>query len=129
MSPRYLALFALPAALALGGCVTNNPPERTSTVIMAPAPQAQPAQVAMTAPTPPPPPPPQASLVPPPPQGSGTVVWQPGHWSYTGAGDQPWTWIAGRYVAPPAPNEASWVPGAWQESSNGAWMWNAGHWQ
>ncbi len=123
MSRTYLAL-AVPAMLALAGCVTTAPPAQpqASTVIVAPAP-AQAATVVSPAP----PPPPESELVPPPPQGSGPVVWQPGHWAYTGVTGNPWSWVSGVYVTPP-PGEAHWIPGQWQETTAGTWMWVAGHW-
>ncbi|HVB66698.1 MAG TPA: hypothetical protein VNE67_02445 [Acetobacteraceae bacterium] len=128
MPRRYYAFLVLPAALALGGCVTTNEPAqpRSATVIM-----TQPAQPQATtvAPAAPPPPPPQAALVPPPPQGSGSVVWQPGHWTYTGSPNQPWSWVDGRYVSPPNTQQATWIPGQWVQDTSGSWMWNAGHWQ
>ena len=58
-----------------------------------------------------PPPPPASELVPPPPQGSGPVVWQPGHWAYTGVPGHPWSWVSGQYVTPP-PGGTTWTPGS-----------------
>ena len=128
MLRRYHAILALPAVLALGGCITTErPPQRTSTVIVTPPPARAP--VAVMAPSAPPPPPPQAALVPPPPQGANDVVWQPGHWTYSGTQDAPWTWVSGRYVVPPDRKMATWMPGRWEETTRGSWIWNAGHWE
>lgn len=125
MHRAYSALLAVPAALALSGCVTSTPsPPQASTVVVQPA-QPQVATVTMVAPTPPPPP--ESELVPPPPQVSGPVVWQPGHWAYTGAAGDPWSWVSGVYVSPP-PGQATWIPGQWQQAPNGTWMWVTGHW-
>ncbi|MBV8456774.1 MAG: hypothetical protein JO122_09200 [Acetobacteraceae bacterium] len=67
-------------------------------------------------------------MVPSPPAGAATVVWQPGHWAYTGTTlGNPWTWIPGRYVTPP-PGETTWIPGQWQQSPDGNWQWLPGHW-
>lgn len=126
-----LALLPLSAALGLSGC--GSPP---STVVVTPTRPAQP-QVAVVSPppapspygtvAPTPPPPPESQLVPEPPAAGGTVVWQPGHWAYTGAAGSPWTWINGQYVPAP-PGMTSWVPGQWLQQANGTWRWAPGHW-
>jgi hypothetical protein len=118
---RTQSMLMLLPALALAGCVTTNPMPESSTVLVAPS---QP-EVALTAPVPPPPP--QTELVPPPPTGSGPVVWQPGHWTYTGTSINPWTWVAGHYVTPPY-GQTTWIPGQWQRTPAGAWVWVSGHW-
>jgi hypothetical protein len=118
MTRAYPALLAIPAMVAFGGCTadTASPVPQASTVIVAPVPP----QVATVAPAPvaPMPPPPQSELVPPPPPGSGPVVWQPGHWAYTGVLGNPWSWVSGDYVMPP-PGGTTWIPGQWEETSSG----------
>jgi len=113
----------LPGALGLSACVTVPPPRETQ-VIVQPAPQLAPARVSIA---PNPPPPPHAELVPPPPQGVGPVVWQPGHWLYTGIAGQDWSWQPGQYVPPP-PGQTTWVPGQWVQQPTGGWTWIEGHW-
>jgi hypothetical protein len=68
-----------------------------------------------------------AEMVPRPPSGAGPVVWQPGHWDYTGMAGDPWAWHDGHYVPPP-PGETTWVPGRWSQAPNGSWIWIDGHW-
>lgn len=55
------------------------------------------------------------------------MVWQPGHWDYTGMANNPWAWHDGRYVPPPQ-GENTWVPGWWSHAPNGSWIWVHGHW-
>jgi len=122
--PRILsASLIVPALFGLSACVTEQPAPRTMQVIIQPAPQ--PAQMVAIAPGPPPAP--HAELVPPPPQGSGLVVWQPGHWQYTGLPGNPWSWQPGQYVPPPS-GETTWVPGRWSQQPSGGWSWVEGHW-
>ena len=122
MTRTYFALLAVSAMVALSGCGNSAPQPQPSTIVIQPA---QPRVAAVVAPTPPPPP--QSELVPPPPPGSGPVVWQPGHWAYTGVAGNPWSWVSGEYVMPP-PGEATWIPGQWQQTPDGTWMWVTGHW-
>jgi hypothetical protein len=80
--------------LALSACAT----EAVTTTAMTPATVAPPPppSVAVRPPTAPiQPPPVHADLVPPPPAGDGPVVWQPGHWDYTGRASNPWAWHDG----------------------------------
>lgn len=91
--------------------------------------ERQPPRTAATAPTTAPtrPPPTHAELVPPPPAGSGPMVWQPGHWDYTGKAGDPWTWRSGHYMPPPQ-DKTTWVPGWWSHSPGRTWIWVHGHW-
>lgn len=124
-----VAAVVLPLTLAVGACVNTVPSQPASTVLVSPPAQPSVAAVvpATTVAAPMPPPPPQSELVPPPPQGAGPVVWQPGHWSYTGLSTDPWSWVAGRYMPTP-PGQTTWIPGQWQQTPNGSWMWITGHW-
>ena len=58
------------------------------------------------------------------PQGMGPVVWQPGHWRFSG---NTWAWQPGQYVPPP-PGQTTWVPGRWAQQPTGGWAWLEGHW-
>jgi hypothetical protein len=59
-----------------------------------------------------------------PPAPTADVVWQPGHWSWSGS---QYVWVNGVYVARPRP-QVAWVPGHWDQSPNG-WAWVDGYWQ
>lgn len=122
--PRIATATALGCALIGLSACGGSPPPRETEVIVQPAPQPQPV-MAMVAPMPPPLP--HAELVPPPPQGAGPVVWQPGHWEYTGMAGHEWSWQPGQYVPPP-PGETTWIPGRWAQQPNGSWAWLGGHW-
>lgn len=90
--------------------------------------RAPPAPAGLPVPTAPVRPPPvHAELVPLPPLGGGPVVWQPGHWDYTGAARNPWGWHHGHYARPPH-GDTTWVPGWWSQEPNGSWIWLRGHW-
>jgi YXWGXW repeat-containing protein len=120
--PRIVPAAALTSALvALSACVNVPPPQETHVIVQ------QPAQPATALIAPGPPPAPQAELVPPPPQGAGSVVWQPGHWMFTGMAGNPWSWQPGQYVPPPM-GQTTWVPGHWAQQLSGGWVWMEGHW-
>ena len=68
-----------------------------------------------------------AVMVPTPPPGVAGIVWQPGHWQWTGQSPQPWQWVAGRYEQAPA-GQRMWVPGRWEQAPVGGWSWIEGHW-
>jgi len=126
-APRGAAgRVAVLGVLALSACATQGH-MTTAARQASPATPPTPAPVAVaprTAPTRPPAV--HAELVPPPP-GGGPVVWQPGHWDYTGDAGNRWAWHDGHYVPPP-PGETTWVPGRWSHASNGSWVWIDGHW-
>jgi WXXGXW repeat (2 copies) len=108
------------ALVLVGGCVREEPGPTPSAEMIV----QQPAQPVAPQVAPGPPPPPHSELAPPPPQGSGPVVWQPGHWALANSG---WTWQPGQYVPPPL-GETTWVPGRWVQQSSGGWIWQEGHW-
>ena len=119
--PRIHELCLATSVLAaLVGCAPQEP-QRTTQIIVQP-PVGQVPTDSLVAPGPPPPP--QAELVPPPSPGMGPVVWQPGHWRFSG---NTWVWQNGRYVPPP-PGETTWVPGQWAQQTTGGWVWMEGHW-
>ena len=112
---RHCWWLAVPVMLA--GCVQEEAPPATSSVVVRP-----PAQAVEVAPGPPPAP--HAELVPTPPPDVGPRVWQPGHWRLSG---NAWAWQPGNYVPPP-PGQTTWVPGRWMELPTGTWSWVEGHW-
>jgi len=116
------ALFVLALPAALGACYRSEPQRDTRVIIQQ---QPQPQQTVALAPGPPPTP--RAELVPPPPQGTGPVIWRPGHWVYTGIAGNEWSWQPGQYMSPPV-GETTWVPGHWVQQPNGGWYWVDGHW-
>jgi hypothetical protein len=112
-----LATLAL-LPMALSACATSQPqPQR---IVVQTAPAVAPVVV------PGPPPPPMGELVPPPPQATTPVAWQPGHWRYSGALGNPWTWQPGQYVSVPT-GQSAWTPGQWVQTAAG-WTWVEGHW-
>jgi hypothetical protein len=70
-----------------------------------------------------PPPPPTAEVIPNPPVTDVPLIWQPGHWNWTGTG---YAWQPGEYV-PRGTHSNMFMPGFWQESPSG-WMWVPAHW-
>ena len=90
-------MLILPALAVLGGCVRSEPARETRVIIQQPPQQYQ--QTVSVAPGPPPPP--RSELVPPPSPGMGPVVWQPGHWMFTGVAGNEWAWQPGQYTPPP----------------------------
>jgi len=59
-----------------------------------------------------------------PPAASDLVVWDPGHWQWTGDN---WAWQPGHYVTRPQ-TTAMWEPGHWVPNAAGGYMWVDGHW-
>jgi len=116
-----LAVLMGSALAGLSACASTPPPRETQVIVQTP----QPAQQVVVAPGPPPPP--HSELVPPPPPGAGAVVWQPGHWLFTGAPGRDWSWQPGQYVPPPM-GQTTWVPGRWLQQPTGGWTWLEGHW-
>ena len=70
----------------------------------------------------PPVPPPRYEVVPVAPPGS--LIWQPGHWQWSGRG---YVWVGGRYVQR-FPHYAQYTPGHWVRRG-GAWVWAPAHWR
>ena len=127
--PRISSVSLLMSVgFGLSACV-SVPPARETQVIVQPPAQLPPAQpvATMVALSPGPPPPARSELVPPPPQGVGPVVWQPGHWQYSGIAGREWSWQPGQYVPPPV-GQTTWVPGRWIQQPTGGWTWLEGHW-
>ncbi len=68
-------------------------------------------------------PPPMAETVPKPPVSPLPLVWQPGHWDWTGSS---YVWIPGQYVDT-AGHGSTWMPGWWEKLDSG-WVWHPAHW-
>ena len=102
MQHMKLAAALIAAAALLSGCAG---PEATS---------ANPY---------PPVPPLQAETIPNPPVTATPLLWQPGHWSWTGAG---YVWNPGRYV-PRDGHGNLFMPGYWKQTPTG-YVWEHAHW-
>lgn len=77
---------------------------------------------------PPPVPPLQTEIIPKPPVSATPLIWQPGHWDWTGAG---YAWASGEYV-PAAGHGNLWMPGYWAEGPGGPgtpMQWRPAHWE
>ena len=72
---------------------------------------------------PPPVPPPMADAIPKPPVSPTQLIWQPGHWDWTGSS---YVWVPGQYV-PRGGHSDLWTPGYWEKTSSG-WVWRPAHW-
>ncbi len=68
-------------------------------------------------------PPPQAESIPLPPVTGVPLIWQPGHWNWTGTG---YAWQPGLYV-PQGGHSNMFMPGYWAQTTAG-WAWVAPHW-
>src|ERR1051326_1445574 len=64
----------------------------------------------------------QTEVVPPAP--NDLVVWNPGHWNWTG---MDWVWEPGHYMTR-VQTTAMWQPGHWEVQPAGGYMWVEGHW-
>lgn len=73
-------------------------------------------------PGPPQPPPTLVETVPLPPVSETPLIWQPGHYDWSGAA---YVWQPGRYV--PRNGHSLWQPGAWT-GANGSYTWVPAHW-
>ncbi len=70
----------------------------------------------------PPVPAPLAETVPKPPVSEAPLIWQPGHYDWTGSA---YVWTAGSYV--PRAEHVTWMPGYWTGTS-GSYVWVPAHW-
>ncbi|MGA8197963.1 MAG: hypothetical protein WB902_31895 [Acetobacteraceae bacterium] len=98
MKHPAIAVALLGAAWILTGCVPGNAP-------------------------PPVPPPPMTETIPNPPVTATPLIWQPGHWDWTGSA---YVWSAGEYVARAGHGDL-WMPGFWEKTPS-AWVWHPAHW-
>ncbi len=58
-----------------------------------------------------------------PPVTAEPMLWQPGHWDWTGSG---YTWAPGQWVSS-AGHGDRFMPGWWSKTGDG-WVWQAPHW-
>ncbi len=72
---------------------------------------------------PPPVPPSTVEIVPKPPVSPVPMIWQPGHWDWTGSG---YVWIPGQYLQAEG-HSNQWVTGYWVKTDSG-WVWHPAHW-
>lgn len=107
MKRSAASLVVLALAGGLAGCVQPPP---TAVVIANPYPPV-PAVPAT------------AGFVPKPPVSATPLIWQPGHWEWTG---NAYAWIQGRWVER-AGHGTLWQDGFWS-NVNGVWTWIPGHW-
>jgi len=82
------------------------------------------AQLPYATPPYPAPPPDKVEQRPLPPLSEEQLVWQPGHWDWTGGG---YEWQPGRYV-PLGGHSTNWMPGWWDRDAAGVWVWRPPHW-
>jgi len=99
---RWPALIGAGGLLLLAGCVSYT-------------------QQAAGPPNPPPPIP--VETVPKPPVSEQPLLWQPGHWDWTGSS---YVWQQGAWI-PRAGHGTEWQDGYWT-SQGGSWVWTPGHW-
>ena len=64
-----------------------------------------------------------SETIPKPPITAEPLMWQPGHWDWSGSG---YVWAPGQYV-PAAGHGNLWMPGWWAKTSGG-WAWQPAHW-
>jgi hypothetical protein len=91
------AAVLLASLLALGACGPSAPPAP----IPAPLPES----------------------IPKPPVSASQMIWQPGHWDWTGSS---YVWVPGQFVEA-AGHGSDWMPGWWEKTDSG-WAWRPGHW-
>jgi hypothetical protein len=92
---------AMLGAVLVAGCVTNAP----------------------LAPIPAPIPPPMAETIPKPPVSPTPLMWQTGHWDWTGSA---YVWVPGQYVTAEGHSNV-WLPAFWEKTEAG-WVWHPAHW-
>jgi len=73
---------------------------------------------------PPPPPPLQPEVMGKPPVTNTPLIWQPGHWNWTGNG---YAWAPGEFVSAGG-HGTMWQPGFWAQAPDGTWAWLPAHW-
>lgn len=72
----------------------------------------------------PPVPAPQIDIRPLPPVTKEHLIWQPGHYDWTGSA---YVWVSGRYIPRAMGASGNWQPGYWS-NADGPWVWLPGHW-
>jgi hypothetical protein len=97
MKYRTIMVVLLAAAWGLAACAGSGPPS--------------------------PLPAPMTETIPKPPVSPVPLIWQPGHWDWTGSS---YVWVPGQYVDA-AGHSGTWMPGFWEKTDTG-WVWRAAHW-
>ena len=97
MKRRIVAAALFGVSMILASCASDNPP--------APIPA------------------PMAESIPKPPVSATPLIWQPGHWDWTGSA---YVWVPGQYVTAESHGN-SWMPGYWEKATSG-WVWHPAHW-
>lgn len=69
------------------------------------------------------PPPPRNESIPPPPVNPQPMIWQPGHWDWTGSS---YAWSDGLWVSREGHGD-NWLDGYWTHGT-GVWTWVPAHW-
>jgi hypothetical protein len=59
-----------------------------------------------------------------PPPTAEPLIWQPGHWNWTGGG---YAWAPGEFVSS-AGHGVMWMPGYWGQAPYGGYVWQPAHW-
>jgi hypothetical protein len=83
---------------------------------------AAPAAVGLNPPLPAPPL--LAETVPKPPVSEDPLIWQPGHWEWSGGS---YVWSAGLWVKREG-HGTNWQDGYWAPGPTGGWVWVPAHW-
>jgi WXXGXW repeat (2 copies) len=99
---QHAPIVLLAASLVLAGCVS------TTRVVSNPYGN---------------PPPVRSEAIPKPPVSEQPLIWQPGHWDWSGDG---YVWREGRWV-PREGHGTEWQDGYWT-NANGSWTWLPAHW-
>ncbi len=107
-----LPMIVLAASLAFGGCAQIQ-------AQMPAIPQAL-ANGGNPNPQPPPVPP---EVRPQPPVSEDPLMWQPGHWDWSGTG---YVWVSGKWIDR-AGHGTTWQDGYWS-NAGGSWAWIPAHW-
>jgi hypothetical protein len=66
---------------------------------------------------------PMAETIPKPPVSPLPLIWQPGHWDWSGSS---FVWVPGQFVNATG-HSGNWMPGYWEKSDAG-WTWRPAHW-
>lgn len=100
------ALGAAALLLALAGCNAPPPPNTTGANPYPPVPVAQ------------------VDPIPRPPVSAVPLLWQPGHYDWTGSG---YAWTQGVYI-PRDGRSGQWQQGYWRRDADLSWHWVPAHW-
>ncbi len=68
-------------------------------------------------------PPPMAETIPKPPVSAVPLIWQPGHWDWTGSS---YVWVPAS-TSMRRGHSGTWMPPYWEKTNSG-WVWRSAHW-